>query len=142
MVGSLNFGVKPVAADWSPLGINLADAPITMYTGSSMVFDVDGSGGVSIQGTGSVDVEQGHVRVGDGLTNYVTVQNNAGLSPTITFTTATSGNDSLNMGSNKIVNVSTPTASNDAANKAYVDSLSNGIVWLQPVIDPNLFAMI
>lgn len=139
MVGSLNFGVKPVVADWSPLGINLADAPITMYTGSSMVFDVDGSGGVSIQGTGSVDVEQGHVRVGDGLTNYVTVQNNAGLSPTITFTTATSGNDSLNMGSNKIVNVSTPTASNDAANKAYVDSLSNGIVWLQPVIDPNLF---
>lgn len=139
MTGSLNFGVKPAAADWSALGVNMADADITMYAGSDLRFDSTGTGGIAVDGLGDITVAQGKVRVGDGTTNYVTIQNNTGASPTITFTTSTSGNDSLNMGANKIVNVSTPTLSTDAANKAYVDSLSNGIVWLQPVVDPNLF---
>lgn len=139
MLGSLNFGVKPAAADWSALGMNMSAGDITMYVDSNVMFDASSTGGVYLQGTGSVDVEQGHVQVGNGIDNYVTIRNNAGASPTITFTTATTGNGSLDMGLNKIVNLSTPSASNDAANKAYVDSLSNGIVWLQPVIDPNLF---
>lgn len=140
MVGSLNFGPQPAGADWSYLGINMNDADITMYSDASVVFDSQSTGGVFVEGTGNVWVLQGNVRVGDGATNFVTIQNNPTESPTITFTTDSVGNDSLNMGSNKIVNVSTPENANDAANKSYVDSLANGIVWLQPVIDPNLFS--
>lgn len=139
MTGSLNFGVKPSAADWSVLGINMAEADINMFEGSDLRFDATSTGGIAINGVGDITVAQGKVLVGNGTTNYVTIQNHTGSSPTIAFTTSTTGNDSLNMGSNKIINVSTPTLATDAANKAYVDSLSNGIVWLQPVIDPNLF---
>lgn len=139
MTGSLNFGSRPTGADWSSVGINMADANQTMFADASIQFDADSTGNIVIEGTGSIDVKQGHVQVGDGINNYVTIQNHAGASPTVTFTTATTNNDSLNMGSNKIINVSTPTLAGDAANKAYVDSLSNGIVWLQPVLDPNLF---
>jgi|GEM_PF-5908909 len=42
-------------------------------------------------------------------------------------TRAFSGDQS--MGSNKITNVATPITNNDAANKAYVDNLINGIRW-------------
>lgn len=45
----------------------------------------------------------------------------------------------LDMSQHHITNVATPSAPLDAANKTYVDSLSSGIVWLQPVEDPNLF---
>ena len=140
MVGSLNFGTQPVGADWSQLGINMNDADIAMYNDANIVFDSQSTGGVTVKGTGNVWVLQGNVRVGDGTTNFVTIQNNPNESPTITFTTDSVGNNSLNMGSNKIINVSTPENANDAANKSYVDSLANGIVWLQPVIDPNLFS--
>ena len=40
----------------------------------------------------------------------------------------------LNMGSNKITNLATPTAANDATNKAYVDAAINGLSWKSPVV--------
>jgi hypothetical protein len=40
----------------------------------------------------------------------------------------------LNMGSNKITNLATPTAANDATNKAYVDAAVNGLSWKSPVV--------
>lgn len=139
MTGSLNFGNRPAGATWSAIGINMNSANVSMYGSSSVVYDALSTGGVIINGAGNVDVANGRVRVGNGTSDYVTLQNHAGSAPTITFTTSTTDNAALNMGSNKIVNVSTPTAASDAANKAYVDGLSNGIVWLQPVLDPNLF---
>lgn len=45
----------------------------------------------------------------------------------------------LNMSNHSITNVLNPTSAQDAATKSYVDSLSSGIVWLQPLLDPNLF---
>ncbi len=39
----------------------------------------------------------------------------------------------LNMNSNQINNVATPTATTDATNKAYVDSIANGLTWKMPV---------
>lgn len=45
----------------------------------------------------------------------------------------------LSMSSNKITNLLGPDDVLDAANKAYVDSLTSGIVWLEAVQDPNLF---
>lgn len=45
----------------------------------------------------------------------------------------------LDMSDNRITNVKDPARAQDAATKSYVDSLTSGIVWLQPVLDPNLF---
>ncbi len=41
----------------------------------------------------------------------------------------------LNMGGQKVVNVATPTASTDAANKSYVDGLSGGLTWKESVVN-------
>lgn len=142
MTGTLNFGTEPVAVSglWStlPIGINMSAGDLHMFDDSSIVFDATSTGGVFMRGDGGIEVDRSYVRVGDDVNN-LTIQTHVGGAPTATFTTSTTGNSSLDMGLNKIVNLSTPSASNDAANKAYVDSLSNGIVWLQPVIDPNLF---
>ena len=40
----------------------------------------------------------------------------------------------LDLNSNKIINVSTPTASTDAANKSYVDGVANGLSWKNAVV--------
>lgn len=137
MTGSLNFGVKPTSANWTPLGINIANGNIGLYGTTSIVFDADGSGDVYMQGSGSVYVDQGSVQVG--TAENIILRNVVGDVPVLEFNTSTTDNEVLNLGSNKIINVSTPTQPADAANKAYVDGLANGIVWLQPVLDPNLF---
>lgn len=41
----------------------------------------------------------------------------------------------LNLGGNKIINLATPTASSDAATKAYVDGLSGGLSWKESVVN-------
>lgn len=148
MTGSLNInGASPVGH--TTIGININNAPIHLYDASDILFKSGGSGNIifedtttgniNIKGTGNVVVEQGNVTVGT-LTNKVITQNNPGLAPTITFSTATTGNSVINLANNKITNLFTPSSALDAANKAYVDSLANGIIWIQPVKDPNLFA--
>jgi len=44
----------------------------------------------------------------------------------------------LDVGSNRITSVATPTAGTDAANKAYVDAFAASISWLPPVLDKDL----
>ena len=44
------------------------------------------------------------------------------------------GGVALDANSAKITSVATPTVSTDAANKAYVDSVSGGFSWVQPVL--------
>lgn len=149
MTGSLNMnGVSPGGA--SAIGINVNSAPISQYGTSTLDFKTGGTGGINfeantsgninIQGTGNVVVMNGNLTVGSG-TNKVIIQNNTGATPapTITFTTSTTNNSVINLANNKIVNMISPIDPLDAANKAYVDSLVNGIIWLQPVKDPNLF---
>ena len=40
----------------------------------------------------------------------------------------------LDLSTNRIINVATPTATTDAANKAYVDTFVQGLVWQEPVL--------
>ena len=154
LTGSLNLnGASPVGH--TAIGINLNSAPMYLYgtagldfkTGGtgSITFEAVSTGGISILGTGDITVTQGditvtagNVAVGSG-TDKVTIQNNVGTYPTITFATTTTQNPVLNLATNKIINLSTPTDPLDGVNKAYVDSLVNGIIWIQPVKDPNLF---
>lgn len=41
----------------------------------------------------------------------------------------------LNLGGQKVINVATPTATTDAANKSYVDGLSGGLTWKESVVN-------
>lgn len=147
MTGSLNMnGASPVG--FTTTGINMNSAPIFMYGNSGMDFKTGGSGSITFEttttgsitilGSGNVVVTNGNVTVGSG-TDKVIVQNNTGSAPTVTFSTSTTSNAVVNLANNKIVNLDTPSDALDAANKAYVDSLVNGIIWIQPVKDPNLF---
>lgn len=45
----------------------------------------------------------------------------------------------LSMGGFKITHAANPDVAQDLATKSYVDSLTTGIVWLQPIKDPSLF---
>lgn len=54
----------------------------------------------------------------------------------ITFT----GAGQISMGTNKIVNLGTPTTGTDAATKAYVDGFVSGVIFLSPVKDPNIYS--
>lgn len=88
---------------------------------------------ISVDGTGNINVATGAITVGDVTTS---VQ----LTPTaITITAPSAGIPAINAGQTRIVNLSTPQQPADAANKAYVDGLVNGIIWLQPIADSNLF---
>lgn len=138
MTGSLNIGALPIGKP-DVLGLNVSSAPIRCYGSTDVVFDATSSGNIQIAGTGNILVDKGNVTVGT-ATDKIVIQNNVGTAPTITFSSTVSGQSVLNLGSNKISNVSTPTLPADGANKAYVDGLANGIVWLQPVLEPNLFA--
>ena len=139
MTGSLNLT--------GAAGINFKAAG-----SGNLTFEATSTGGIVVEGTGSVTVATGdvvattgnivatagNVRVGSG-TNQVVTQNNAGLAPTITFTTATTANNVIDLGTNMITGLSAPILSSDATNKAYVDSYVSGIIWLRPVLDPSLF---
>lgn len=91
------------------------------------------TGNVTLSG-GDIQVDVGTVKIGTGATS-ITVDDSS-----INIQTPTTGNAAINVGGNRIINVSTPTSTLDAANKAYVDGLTNGIVWISPVVDPNLFS--
>lgn len=52
---------------------------------------------------------------------------------TTTLDSITLPTASVNLNSQKITNLATPTVSTDAANKAYVDGISTGISWKQSV---------
>lgn len=132
MTGSLNINVPPSGTS-DAVGLNVTNAPVAMYGSSKVTFPAGSLGGLEMHGNGGVQVDTASVVVGTGADTVVTT-------PTgITISSATPNSDSLNMGLNHIVNLAAPTRGTDAANKAYVDSLSSGIVWLQPVLDPNLF---
>lgn len=137
MSGSLNIGVLPTGKP-DVLGLNVTDAPATFYGNSIIDFDSQSTGGITMHGANAITIDNGSIFVGDS-SNSVTIQTNESGPATITFNSATPNGVGINMGSSKISNVATPTNSADAANKSYVDSLANGIVWLQPVLEPNVF---
>ena len=45
----------------------------------------------------------------------------------------------LDMDGNYITDVALPVNGTDVANKSYVDSLTSGLVWIEPLQEPNLF---
>jgi hypothetical protein len=103
--------------------------------------NVSGSGSLVITGPGGISVASGNVAVGTGS---VTVNSGGAISVSmsssgIVVTSTSTDQPVLNLGSNRIINVSTPQSSTDGVNKAYVDGLTNGIIWLQSIADPCLF---
>lgn len=122
----------------------MSGGDISMLTTADLIFDAAGSGTIAMNGSGGITVASGNIVLGSTATDRITFANNGTAAPTITFNTTTSsvttGNAVIDLGSNKITNSSTPTLATDLANKQYVDDRVNGIIWISPIIDPNLFA--
>lgn len=60
-----------------------------------------------------------------------------GIASVVEDTTPQLGGE-LDAQNNKIVNLTDPTAAQDAATRAYVDAAINGLNWLEPVIDTQI----
>lgn len=79
----------------------------------------------SLGGNATLDESTGTVRVRNGANDDFANLEVEGLKV----------NDDIDANSNKVVNLATPTAGTDGANKDYVDSAIQGIVWQEPIID-------
>ena len=85
----------------------------TLQLGSTTAGEID-----TISGNLTLDSAGGTVSVDDALS----------VAATTTLASV------LNLSSNRILNVATPTSNNDAANKGYVDSFVLGLSWQQPAL--------
>ncbi len=114
MTGSLNMT--------GTAGINFKAAGsgnLTFESTSTGGIVVDGSGSITVA-TGNVVATAGNMRVGSG-TNQVVTQNNAGLAPTITFTTSTTANNVINLNNNMLTGLSNAVNPTDAVSQQYGD---------------------
>lgn len=119
------------------LNVRSGDLRYVNVTGDTMT-GVLNMGDNKITGVKDTDIPTGAV-INTNLTNGTDVLNMRTADARYVNVDGDTMLGSLNMGAFRITNVADPAASQDAATKSYVDSLSSGIVWLQPVRDPNLF---
>lgn len=92
--------------------------------------------------TDALNMQTGDARyvnvTGDTMTGALSMTS-ANITMTGTSTLQFTGTGQVDMGTNKVVNLATPTTGTDATNKAYVDAFVSGIVFLTPVKDPNVY---
>lgn len=117
-LGSADFRYVNVTGDTMTGSLAMSSKKITM------VGDTDIPTGATINLSTVNGQDAINMRTGDA--RYVNVDGDTMLAE-------------LSMGMHRITSVANPSQSQDAATKSYVDSLTSGIVWLQPVLDPNLF---
>ena len=125
--GNITFGAT---AGGSILINGASDLYFNPSSTGGVEFAAGSLGGITIAGTGDI------------------LLSNAASTVTLTggdlFLASTSdirftGSGVIDMNSNRINNLGLPSAGTDAANKAYVDGLASGIIWLTPVLDPTLY---
>lgn len=127
-----NAATEPSAPGVGQVYFDTVDLTIYMWDGSSWV-DLVGAGGFTEEEVQDIvgamvsgNTETGITVTyedGDGTLDFVISALNSLPVPT----------GSLDLNSQKIVNLAPPTAGTDAANKNYVDGLSNGLSWKEPV---------
>ena len=137
-VGDITLALGDI--DVSGGGINIAGGDLTINNGNVLITSGNFSTSIGSFNTanGSFVTQEGAITVGAGGED-ITIRTNLGSVPTLTFTSTYTQEEAIDLGNNRIVNLSTPQASTDAANKAYVDGLANGITWIESILDPNLF---
>ena len=102
-------------------------------TGNTVVAGtLNGQGAVDFDSTLNVDgatTLNGAVTLGDAAGDAVTVTGTATFTQSADFDggLTIAGSQSVDMGGNRLLNVGTPTATTDAANKGYVDSVKQAL---------------
>ena len=102
-------------------------------TGNTVV-----KGTANIQGNADLDANlnvdgattlNGAVTLGDASADAITVSGTATFTPSADFDGGftVAGSQTVDMGSNRVQNVATPTSTTDAANKGYVDSVKQAL---------------
>jgi hypothetical protein len=117
-----------------------ANGGILINGGSELYFNPNSSGGVTFapSSTGGITINgSGDILLSNSASTVTLSGGDLFLGSTsdIRFT----GSGVIDMNTNRINNLGLPAAGTDAANKAYVDGLASGIIWLTPVLDPTLY---
>lgn len=94
------------------------------FTGTSFS---NGTLRIGATAAGEIDTASGNLIL-DSAGGSVSIDDELTVSATTTLSSV------LNLSNNRILNVANPTESTDAANKDYVDSFAQGLVWQEPVL--------
>ena len=131
-----------VGKDMDTATINVASGNFLVGTDKFTVASGDGDtvikGTANIQGAADLDSTlnvdgnttlNGNVTLGNAGSDTVTVTGTATFTPSADFDGGftVAGSQTIDMGSNRVTNVGTPTASTDATTKAYVDSVKQAL---------------
>ena len=113
---------------------SLAVAGAGLFTGSVVAQGAllgtsfqNGTLRVGVTATGEIDTASGNLTL-DSNGGTVLIDDELSVAATTTLAGV------LNLSSNRILGVGTPTLATDAANKEYVDSFAQGLVWQEPVL--------
>jgi len=115
------------------LSINTNKFTVASGTGNTVVAGtLNGQGAVDFDSTLNVDgatTLNGAVTLGDAAGDAVTVTGTATFTQSADFDGGftVAGSQTVDAGGNRILNVGTPTATTDAANKGYVDSVKQAL---------------
>ena len=138
-----NSGEKVVVGkDMETASIDVQSGNLLVGTDKFTVASGDGDtvikGTANIQGAADLDSTlnvdgnttlNGNVTLGNAGADTVTVTGTATFTPSADFDGGftVAGSQTIDMGSNRVTNVGTPTASTDATTKAYVDSVKQAL---------------
>lgn len=145
---------------------NTSTSSIVFGTTSTGGITLNNTGGISLTGAGDITFSPtstgglvlentGGITFGAASTGGITINGTGDIALTNTGSNLTlaggdislsgdssvlfSGTGVINMNGNRINNLGLPALGTDGANKAYVDGLSSGIIWISPVLDPTLY---
>ena len=113
--------------------VNTNKFTVAQSTGNTVVAgtlnaqgDVDFDAALNVDGATTLN---GNVTLGNAGSDTVTVTGVATFTPSADFDGGftVAGSQTVDMGSNRVQNVATPTSSTDAANKGYVDSVKQAL---------------
>lgn len=110
-------------------------------TAAYIDFASGSTGGINLQGANDIlfpVASTGKILL-TGAANTLALSGGSNMTLAGTSSISFPGVGHIDMGGNTINNVGLPATGTDAANKSYVDGLSNGIIWISPVLDPTLY---
>lgn len=127
--------------------INLGDATsaldaLNMQTGDARYVNVTGdsmSGDLTMGASADIFLTDGNLQLNGGSDISFPGGTTGGIFLAGDNDIVFSGTGQIDMGTNKIINLGTPTLGTDATTKAYVDTYVSGIVYISPVKDPNIY---
>ena len=130
--------ITSITGDVSASGPGAASATVNSVGGSSAAnihsaeLATNAASSTDTSGNTIVKRQSGNFSAG---TITASLTGHASLDLPLTGGTLTGG---LDLSGHRITSVGTPTSANDAVTKAYADAITGGLIWINPIEDPDL----